>query len=210
MTPEEDRTRTLHDLVEQLSPEAARKLFEEVEDAEDQNRTVVRRALIRKLNAQRRAHARRQFTQLFEPFLADDPWLLRDEFHCAGAIHPLDIGGLWSALAAKPLAPLSRSVDETLTALAQEQPLFMVLRTPKALALREELRITACDLLAKIQKDKTAPRDLLETINAWRKAEAGRKSLGVSPRPLVADRPVDVQPAAGTRQPLRPPGHEPA
>ncbi|TWB56474.1 hypothetical protein FBZ92_11180 [Nitrospirillum viridazoti] len=186
MTPaEEDRARTLTDLVDRLSPEAARKLFEEVDSSPDQSRTMVRRALIHKLNAQRQAHARRQFTQLFEPFLTSDPWLLREEFHCPGSIHPLDVGGLWSALAAKPLAPLSRSVDETLSALAQEQPLFVVLRTPKALALREELRVAAAARLSQTLQDKAATKDLLEAMNAWRRTEATRKNLGVMPRPLV-------------------------
>ncbi|MDZ5650725.1 hypothetical protein [Nitrospirillum sp. BR 11828] len=187
MSPaEEERARTLSDLVDRLSPEAARKLFEEVDASPDQSRAVVRRALIQKLNAQRQAHARRQFTQLFEPFLTSDPWLLREEFHCPGSIHPLDVGGLWSALAAKPLAPLSRSVDETLSALAQEQPLFVVLRTPKALALREELRVAAAARLGQTLPDKAATKDLLEAMNAWRRAEATRKGLGFVPRPLTA------------------------
>lgn len=179
-------------LLDRLTPDLARSLYEEVRpDADhptpDKGRDIIRRALVGKLNVARHAHARRQFTELFEPYLTPHAWLLGERYGAPGVVHALDVGGLWSGLVAKSLGPLARKVDAALAAMAQEEPLYLLLRRPEALALKEELRVAAAQALAAAMKDHAAALALLQAANTWRAREAGLKELGVEPRALTSD-----------------------
>lgn len=175
-------------LVDRLTPDAARTLYTRYAQSgsaqQARESAVIRHVLVEKLNASRRAHARRQFTELFEPFITPYRWLLQDAYGAPGVIHLLDVGGLWSVLAGRMLGPLSQMIDSTLAAMAAEEPLFLVLRSPKALALREELRTTALDKLVPQLADRAAAQALLTGINQWRQQEAARKQWPFIPRAL--------------------------
>lgn len=173
-------------LVQRLPRDAALSLYQEIErEPSSPNRSVVHRALVDHLNGARRAHARRQFTQIFEAFLTRHDWQLQGTFAPPGAVHVMDIGGLWAVLAAKPLAALAREADAKLAELARNQPLAMALRLPEAVVLRDRLRKAASDYLHAQLAERSGGRDLVDAMNAWRRDDAAAKGWSFIPRPLT-------------------------
>lgn len=179
----------INDLVARLPAAEADKLYDELDAlAEDTpDRRAVRRALADKLNAQRRQHARRLFTELFQPFLTHDTNLLRAEFGATGVLHPMDVGALWVRLAQGGLQSLARKADTDLGDLASNRPLRSVFRQPAVQALRTEMMGAAIKTLPALLSAQAPLRTLLEEMNRWRHGEAKRMRLGFEPRALQAD-----------------------
>lgn len=184
--PQPGTAQNIEALVQRLPHEAALNLYEEIErKPATPGLSAVHRALVDRLNGARRAHARRQFTQIFEDFLTRNVWQLRENFAPPGAIHVLDIGGLWAVLAAKPLYNLAKEADNALAAMAQSQPLAIVLRRPDAVALRERMRRAAIDFLKPRLHDRIVAKDIIDTINLWRRQDALNQKWNFVPRPLT-------------------------
>ena len=180
---------TINDLIARLPAAEADKLYDELdaltEDTPD--RRAVRRALAEKLNAQRRQHTRRLFTELFQPFLTHDTNLLRAEFGGIGVLHPMDVGALWVRLAQSGLQSLAKKADTELGDLAASRPLRSVFRQPAVQALRTEMMTQAIKVLPSLLSAPGPLRTMLEEMNRWRHGEAKRMRLTFEPRALLAD-----------------------
>lgn len=180
---------TINDLVARLPAAEADKLYDELdaltEDTPD--RRAVRRALAEKLNAQRRQHTRRLFTELFQPFLTHDTTLLRAEFGQTGVLHPMDVGALWVRLAQGGLQSLAKKADAELGSLVSNRPLRSVFRQPSVQSLRTEMIAQTIKALPTLLSSPGPLRTLLEEMNRWRYGEAKRMRLGFEPRALQAD-----------------------
>lgn len=176
-------------LIAQLPTTVADQLYEEIaqSDADGARRQAVRNALVDKLNAERRQHARRLFTDLFRAMLSHDPLLLRPDFCTVGVIHPIDIGGIWAKLSEKAMASLARKAETLLRDLAQTMPLRVAFRDPAVLSLQAAMRTQALDSLAAALAGGAVGKTFLDDVNRWRLAEGRRIRLGFEPRPWVMD-----------------------
>jgi len=190
-----DKDKQIALLIEQLPVDAAKRLYSELDETgqDAAAQKALRRALVAKLNAARADHARRLFTQLFEPFLLAEPAWVGEEWGAPGVIHVLDVGGVWAALAAKPLGALPAMAATRLAELAQDTPIYLVLRTPEVVALREEVRRTAADRISAAMADPQKAKSFLEAVNRWRRREAEAKQLPDVPRPLKAEDVAAIQ-----------------
>ena len=185
MSDPSDKTKTVTALVSRLPTGAARALYGELAQiGEGTQVSMVTRALAAKINAGRRQHGRRLFTQLFEPFMVADDDFLRPGFAGLGIVHPLDIGGLWSVATAGPVAALSRTMDERIPALADEKPLDLVLAMPELVSLQARARDEVAAWLG--GEAGRQPR-ALAAINRWRLDEARQTGLGFEPRALTQE-----------------------
>jgi len=180
---------TINDLVARLPTEEADRLFEELEQLEGNNarRQAVRRALVDKLNALRRQHARRLFTELFQRYMTRDAALLRPEFASPGTLHPLDIGALWVRLVDKSIGAFARQADAMLAERALSRPLRAVFRLPEVVQLQADMARRTAEVLTATLGTTGAVRPFLEETNRWRGLEARRIRLGFDPRPLAME-----------------------
>lgn len=185
MSEPSDKTKTVTALVSRLPTGAARALYGELAQVgEGTQVSMVTRALAAKINAGRRQHGRRLFTQLFEPFMVADDDFLKPGFAGIGIVHPLDIGGLWSVAAAGPVAALARTMDERIPALADEKPLDLVLAMPELVGLQGRARD---EIAAWLASEGGRQAKALAAINRWRLDEARQTGLGFEPRALTTE-----------------------
>ena len=132
------------------------------------------------LNVRRPQRARRLFTDLFTPVLAeDDPVLLRCARPVPGLIQRVDLAGLWVALECSSFTELTAGVQSALDEQAADTLLDEVLKSPEALEGQRRMRDAALRTLDELLQDGRDLSGFLDLLNRERLAEARRQVSGL-------------------------------
>lgn len=169
-------------LVKRVPRYAIRTVIEEVERVSGANSPralLLREVLVDHFNAMRPYKARRLFTSLFEPLLADDPILLRAVDPVPGLLLRFDMGGLWQALVQLAFPDLAIEVQSSLDALADAQILDQVLGSPAALGMRERMRTQAATFLTTLPGRRRVLDSFLEVCNRVSLHDARSRNPGL-------------------------------
>jgi hypothetical protein len=185
--PKDEINQNLAVLANRLPRRAVRALIAELPASASgsQRAGLARKTLIEQLNRPRPNRARRLFTSLVEPLLADDPVLLEagGSESVPGLIQRPDLAGYWAALLGGSFARVADEVQARLDALCADAVIEDVFHTPEALALRERLRRAALEVIAGAAKAAPTRARFLAAANAARDADIAAK-LGLSDAPL--------------------------
>jgi hypothetical protein len=174
-------------LANRLPRRAVRALIAELPSAgsSSERAGMARKTLIEQLNRPRPNRARRLFTSLVEPLLADDAALLEagGSESVPGLIQRADLAGYWTALLAGKFAGVADEVQARLDEMCADAVIEDVFRTPEALQLRERLRRAALEAITTDAKAAQARTRFVAAVNAARSADVAAK-LGWSEAPL--------------------------
>ncbi len=133
---------------------------------------LVRRALVQHLNSKRTQHERRLFTNLLQPFLANDIAMLSAASVMPGLLHRHDLGGLWQGLSLLIFPDLVLEANQVLRDLVgEQQPIDKVMAGPRATALRERMRLEAVKGLDAILAKKNRLAEFLDIVNRERRKD---------------------------------------
>lgn len=149
--------RQMDEVVARIPMHAIRSVLDAVDGASSPNgerARHLREALVDHFNRLRPMKARRLFTGLFEPFLVDDHVLYRAPDAVPALIQRVDMGGIWAALTQYAFPALAADVQSQLDGMARDAMLDVVLASPRAMALREEMRREALEFLVRLTADR--------------------------------------------------------
>ncbi len=148
----------------------------------------IRKIIAEHLNGPRKAHAKRLFLSLWDPFMVRDPYLLVAGPRMTGLVHFYDLSGLWYALAeAGVLRDQADRTQEWLERQCEEAPVDEILVRGPARGSREALRAAALEALQMISgAPMTEQRKFLSLVNGFRH-RAVTEEIGVfDVQPLTA------------------------
>ncbi|CAO3414605.1 hypothetical protein [Azospirillum doebereinerae] len=164
----DDLRAKIDDLVTRLPSSLVYSLLSEIEsmDAESADRVqLVRQYVIEYLNRQRTNRARRLFTSLFEAFLIDDDALYHAGVAVPGMLQRVDAGALWELLSRDAFPLLAVEAQEQLDAMARDEVIDRVLKSPTATALKERMRVAAVKHLDGLLASKKTADEALATMS---------------------------------------------
>ncbi|WP_035693742.1 hypothetical protein [Azospirillum halopraeferens] len=191
LDPEAALRRKIDELVARLPPSFVYSLLSEIEqmDHEPAERVrLVRQYVIEYLNRQRTNRARRLFTALFEPFLVNDEALFHAGGPVPGLVERVDVGALWEVLSRDAFPLLAIEVQEVLDEAAAGDVIDRVLRTPRALDLRERMRVAAVRHLDSVLANRKTLDGLLTTLSRSRTRRTRMLSAFLDkPAPFAAE-----------------------
>ena len=183
-----ERIRTL---VEPMPMSAVRELYTLMEpdtEINQEDRIAVREVFIEHLNQFRPQRARRVFSELFVDIWVDDPMLLRARRPVPGLVLRLDVAALWRQLSRTTLVEIARTAQEVIDRLAETMLINDAMRTPKAMAVQERMRLATVQALEDLLAgDLKSCRAFLDGLNSHRQSEA-RTLAGIADPILPLDR----------------------
>ena len=166
----------IHALVEPMPMSAVRELYAIMEHGDEiaaEDQAAVKAAFVERLNQFRPQRARRLFSELFVDIWVDDPILLRSRRPVPGLVQRIDVAALWRQLSRGPLVDVADAAQQVIDRLATTMLINDAMRTPKAKAVQEQMRLAAVraldDLLAAGTK---AAKAFLDALNRHRESEA--------------------------------------
>lgn len=159
--------RQMDEVVARIPMHAIRSVLDAVDGASSQGERArhLREALVDHFNRLRPMKARRLFTGLFDPFLVDDHILYRAPDAVPALVQRVDMGGIWAALTQHAFPALAADVQSQLDGMAREAMLDVVLASPRAMALREDMRREALEFLIRLTADRKLSERFLALAN---------------------------------------------
>lgn len=176
------------DLLTRMPRTAIRAAINEIERSgggQTEKGTRLKGVLVSYFNHLRPHKARRLFTTLFEPLLADDPLLFHAIDSVPGLLQRADIGGIWHALSQLAFPDLAMEVQRELDRLSQDQILDVALATPEALALRERMRAEAVAFLTVLPVKRRVLDSFLQIANRAALKEAKTRQADLEQKAAV-------------------------
>ena len=169
----------VREILEPLDRSEKTKLFNTIESgslATSSMEQEVKRILVELLNGARTEHARRLWTDWFEPILQRDDLSLLSDVRFPGQMHIVDAGGWWFALSTHMKSTSSR-IHDAIVDRSQDRPLDTLFASPEGQAWAEELRRATLAAIANIKRNPVETQRLVANANTHRTRMIGERGL---------------------------------